>query len=120
MQEDLDALSRLNLTTEMLGQRMRELTQLAEPRFGNWIDDPSGRFRVKTDEYYGSLVCPWPHPGKYLKRITTVKNIASGRTISWTDLNIHMIEAHGFFEGKGSFFRIEPIEIAEILFRDLT
>jgi hypothetical protein len=39
-----------------------------------------------------------------------------GRTISWTDLNIHMIEAHGFFEGKGSFFRIEPIELQRFCF----
>jgi hypothetical protein len=120
IQEDVDTLARYGLTPEMLAKRMHEFTQLAEPRFGNWIEDPSGHFSAKTEEYCGSLVCPWPHPGKYQKRITTVKNIASGRTISWTDLNIHMIEAHGFFEGKGSFFRIEPIEIAEILFRDLT
>jgi hypothetical protein len=29
-----------------------------------------------------------------------------------------MIAKHGFFEGKGAFFRIEPAEIVSILFED--
>jgi hypothetical protein len=29
-----------------------------------------------------------------------------------------MIAEHGFFEGKGAFFRIEPAEIVSILFED--
>ncbi|MHC5179457.1 MAG: hypothetical protein ACYSOS_02915 [Planctomycetota bacterium] len=38
--------------------------------------------------------------------------------MSWTDLNIHMIAEHSFFEGTGAFFRIEPAEIISILFEE--
>lgn len=120
IEEDGDELAKMKVSIHALARRMHELTDLAIPRLGNWIDDPSGRLQVKTDDYYGSLVCPWPHPGKYQKRITTARHKKTGRTVSWTDLNIHMIEEHSFFEGKGAFFRIEPVEIAAILFGDLT
>ncbi|MCE5186830.1 MAG: hypothetical protein LLF76_11965 [Planctomycetaceae bacterium] len=121
IEDDEDLLDKLKLSIHTLGRRMHELTDLAIPQMGNWIDDPrQSRLRVKADDYNGSLVCPWPHPGSYQKRITTVKDKNTGRIVSWTDLNIHMIEAHGFFEGKGAFFRIEPAQIAAILFPDLT
>jgi hypothetical protein len=34
----------------------------------------------------------------------------------WSDLNIHLIAKHGFFEGKGSAFRIEPKELISTIF----
>jgi hypothetical protein len=36
--------------------------------------------------------------------------------VQWSDLSIHLIGAHGFFEGRGSFFRLEPAELVAILF----
>lgn len=120
IEDDLDALSKRKLSPHVVGKRMHELTDFAAARFGDWVDDPSGNWQVKCDEYYGSLVCPWPHPGTYQKRITTARNKNNNRTVSWTDLNMHMIEEHGFFEGKGAFFRIEPAEVAKVLFEDLT
>ena len=120
IEQDLGTLENLGVTTLQLANRMRELTDLAKPRLGTWINDPSGKYRVKSEDFKGMLVCPWPHPGQFDKRITTVEHLETGRQIAWTDLNIHMIEEHGFFEGKGAFFRIEPKEIVSILFEDLT
>jgi hypothetical protein len=31
-------------------------------------------------------------------------------------LNIHLVEEHGFFEGRGAFFRIEPEELIRVIF----
>lgn len=120
IEEDAAALERLGVTIAQLAQRMRELTDLAKPRLGSWIDSADGKLRVKSEDFKGTLVCPWPHPGCYEKRITTIENPETGKQICWTDLNIHMIEEHAFFEGKGAFFRIEPKEIVSILFDDLT
>jgi len=118
--QDMAELEKLGVSPQQLTARMHELTTLAKPRLGTWIEDVSGKLRVKSEDFKGMLVCPWPHPGSYDKRITTVEHLRTGKQISWTDLNIHMIEEHGFFEGKGSFFRIEPAEIVNILFEDLT
>ena len=53
---------------------------------------------------------------RFAKRVTTIKLTESGEAISWSDLNIHLIEEHGFFEGKGSAFRIEPGELVRVIF----
>lgn len=120
IEHDIVELENLGVTARELAKRMRELTELAKPRFGSWANDETGKIRVKCEDYKGMLVCPWPHPGHFDKRITTVEHRQSGKQIAWTDLNIHMIEDHGFFEGKGAFFRIEPKEIVSILFEGLT
>jgi len=119
LQEVIDAdagdLSRLGLTREQVAERMREITEVAISGLGSWVqigDDLKG----KVDEAKGWLVCPWPHKGKLAKRITVVKVIKTGEGIRWSDLNIHLISEHGFFEGKGSDFRIEPREIVRIIF----
>ena len=118
IEQDIVALEELGVTAAQVAERMTELTELAKPRLGNWIDSATLKLRVKSEDYKGKLVCPWPHPGLFDKRITTVEHLKSGKQISWTDLNIHMIAEHGFFEGKGAFFRIEPEEIVSILFED--
>jgi len=114
---DADAgdLSRLDVTTSQLAQRMKEITERAARGLGTWVEIDE-QYEAMVDEARGLLPCPWPHGGYYPKRVTTLKVVASGRTFRWSDLNIHMIEAHGFFEGKGSAFRIEPAEIVGVLF----
>lgn len=116
IEQDSATMEKLGLTTLQLANRMKELTSLARPHLGTWTNDPSGKFRIKSEDFKGTLVCPWPHPGFYEKRITTVEHLETRQHICWTDLNIHMIEEHGFFEGKGAFFRIEPAEIVSLLF----
>jgi len=118
IEQDIIALEEAGMTTTRLSQRMKELTEIATPRLGNWIDCALGKLRVKSEDFKGALVCPWPHPGTFDKRITTVEHLETGQQATWTDLNIHMIAEHGFFEGKGAFFRIEPAEIVSILFED--
>lgn len=114
---DADAaeLSRLGFTKEQVAERMQQITQVAISGLGTWVqvnDDLEG----KVDEAKGRLICPWPHKGKLVKRITMVKVIETGESIRWSDLNTHLISEHGFFEGKGSNFRIEPRELVQIIF----
>lgn len=120
IEHDIVELESLGITAAELAGRMRELTELATPRLGNWIDSAFDQLHVKSEDFKGMLVCPWPHAGRFDKRITTVERLDNGRQISWTDLNIHMIEQHGFFEGRGAFFRLEPSEVYQILFEGLT
>jgi hypothetical protein len=72
--------------------------------------------QVSVTDYPGSLVCPWAHPGRYAKRVTTVHNLKTNQTIRWSDLNIHLILEHSFFEGKHSPFRLDPEELISIIF----
>jgi len=108
-------LSRLGFTTQQVAERMQQITDIAKCGLGTWvkIDDI---IEAKVDEARGWLVCPWPQSGTFLKRITSVRAIETGANIYWSDLNIHLIGEHGFFEGRGSNFRLEPEELVAIIF----
>ncbi len=112
---DLAIISEFDLTKEQVAARMQEITQKAIELLGNWVEIDN-KLLARVDEAKGSMVCPWPHSGRYAKRVTYVKSIETGQTIFWSDLNIHFIAEHGFFEGKGANFRIEPKELVKIIF----
>ncbi len=108
-------LAGLEVDCKSLAKRMKQITARAAEGLGLWvkIDD---NLQAKCDEARGMIICPWPHLKKCLKRTTTLRNIHTNSEITWSDLNIHLIEAHGFFEGKGSPFRLEPRELVLLLF----
>jgi hypothetical protein len=112
---DATQLLRLGFTAKQIAARMQEITDIAKTALGNWVDLDDKR-RARVDEAKGIIVCPWPHPGRFAKRVTIVDTIDSGGSIHWSDLNIHLIAEHGFFEGKGSNFRIEPEILIKTIF----
>ena len=112
---DSAKVSKSGLTVEEISERMQEITYTATAALGNFVEIDEN-LQAKVDEAKGWLVCPWPHAGRFEKRVTTVKLVESGESIRWSDLNIHLIEEHGFFEGKGSAFRIEPGKLIRAIF----
>ncbi len=108
-------LPKIGFTTDQIAAKMQEITDIAITGLGIWVQIDQN-LQAKTEEAKGTLVCPWPHPGKFAKRITTVTLIESSESIKWADLNIHLIAEHCFFEGKGSVFRIEPDKLIRIIF----
>lgn len=113
--EDVSVLSSADITLNRLADKMRSITDKAAKGLGTWVDIDQ-RSKAKTDEAKGSLICPWPHTGQYLKRNTVFyrKDLEEG--VKWTDLGIHMIQEHGFFQGRGSNFRTEPAKLIRLLF----
>ncbi|MGD9110302.1 MAG: hypothetical protein PVG93_05130 [Phycisphaerales bacterium] len=115
IEADLTELAKLNFTADQLAEKMQQITDLAAKALGNWaqIDDTH---QAKVAEAKGRIPCPWPHPAYFAKRVTTLKDTETGDEIKWSDLNIHLIKEHSFFEGKGSPFRIEPKQLIRALF----
>ncbi|MEJ2704451.1 MAG: hypothetical protein P8Z79_18600 [Sedimentisphaerales bacterium] len=112
---DVGELARLGLEKEQLAARMHEITNLAVAGLGTWVR-VGQHLEAQVDEARGALVCPWPHSGCFAKRITSLRSSKTGETLCrWSDLNIHLIGEHGFFEGRGSHFRIEPRRLAETI-----
>ena len=115
IESDQAEVSRLGFTIEQIAKRMQEITDAAIPSLGGSVKI-DGKLAVQVDEAKGHLVCPWPHAGRFVKRVTTAEVIESGQIIKWSDLNIHLIGEHGFFEGKGAAFRLEPGELTNVIF----
>ena len=115
IEADAAELFSLHVTVDRLVARMEEITDAAENGLGNWVRLDGGR-DARVEETRGLIPCPWPHQERFCKRVTTVRLTRTNRTVRWSDLSLHLIAAHGFFQGKGSYFRAEPAELVAVLF----
>jgi len=115
LESDSAVIARLGYSAEEIASRMQELTERAKEGLGTFIRLDEKR-EGAADENRGQLVCPWPHAGRYGKTVTTIKRTDTGQSLEWSDLCVHFIGAHGFFQGRGSVFRIEPEELVRIIF----
>ena len=112
--DDGQAVTALNLNHKILADRMEEITAKGREGFGNPVL-VDGYLEVLVEDSRGTIACPFQHMGMYPKENVKVKNIKTGESIHWTALNIHMIREHGFYEGIGSPFRVEPLDLIRIL-----
>jgi hypothetical protein len=66
-------------------------------------------------ESRGRIPCPFRGCGVFEKGEASLSAADSHKPVFVTSLGIHMIAAHGFFQGRGSRFRIGPVEAAILL-----
>jgi len=112
--EDNSVIEELNITPEQIAEKMEFFREQGNRGLGEFIQvDP--HFAVKVDSVRGKLRCPFEDPGLVPKTNVTVKNLEKHTELTYTDMNIHCIREHCFFEGKGSFFRMNPEFVIEIL-----
>jgi hypothetical protein len=112
--DDQAAVRRLNLTHERIAARLRALRAAGAGGLGAFIP-VAPHFEVAVEAAPGLLPCPFLDQVLIPKTSTTVRNLSSGAEVSFTDLNIHLIEAHGFYEGRQAPFRLEPEQLAAVL-----
>ncbi|MCK5809059.1 hypothetical protein KAH37_08760 [bacterium] len=112
--EDEAAVQRLNMTHQQIAEAMKQFRDNGKRGLGLFVEvDP--HFEVKVEGVRGGLPSPFGEAGMVDKMNTIVKNLHLNRDIYFTDLHIHMIEHHGFYQGKGSLYRLEPKDIVDIL-----
>ena len=112
VESDEAELQAAGLSADQLARAMRSLTAKGLEILGN--DVPADGYKVRVEEYMGQIGCPFKHAVREAKRNTTAVD-PRGRVVTWTDMSIHLIESHGFFQGEGSDYRLEPLELAEFL-----
>lgn len=114
---DADArmVEKLGYSTAEIAVRMQNITDEARKGLGDWVE-VGENLRAWVSDTRGVIACPWPHAFRADKTVITVEKTDTGKTIQWADLNVHLIGEHGFFQGKGSAFRLEPRELVEIIF----
>ncbi len=114
IEEDLRTLARLGVTKEQIADRLQYFIEEGKKGLETMID--LGDFTTQVSWHRGMLPSPFGGPKRlYHKIVATVGNKKLQKEITYSQLNVHMIRDHGFFEGKGSIFRLEPEEIVEIL-----
>ena len=112
IESDEAELRAAGLGADELARAMRRLTEKGMESLGDEVQ--ADGFLVRVEEYMGQIGCPFKHAVREAKRNTTAID-PRGRVMTWTDMSIHLIERHGFFQGEGSDYRLEPLELAEFL-----
>jgi len=108
------AVKALDLDHQAVAARMIGLRDAGMAGLGEFVD-VAPHFEVRVDTVRGTLPCPFGDPGMLPKTNVTVRNTRTRREITFTDLHVHLVRAHGFYEGRGCAFRLEPKDLAEVL-----
>ena len=112
---DEEAMRLMELTFEEVAERMRHF--LVEGQRG--LGEPIGvdeQWLVRADESRGVLPCPF-EDGIRRKINITVTHVDSDVSVLYSELSIHLFEAHHFLQGKGSPFRLEPRALKAVFYR---
>lgn len=72
------------------------------------------RFDVETTAFKGSQYSPF-HDGTRTNLDVTIRNLDDDLSLGFSLLVPLMVERYGFYEGKGTPYRVEPSEIVELL-----
>ena len=96
------------LTVEILGAFLEHLHVTADGGWESRVPMYDGKISVRSDETLGQIPCPFACGASCHKAIIAIKDPDGNDLMHVTPLDAHLIEKHGFFEGKGSPYRIEP------------
>ena len=104
----------LGLSLEEFALPAKRAISLAIAALGSPISLGSGLTAVFV-ESLGALPCPWGRCGRFPKGQLEVTDRDGRMILRMTPLSVHLIEVHGFFQGRGSPYRIEPESVWPIL-----
>jgi hypothetical protein len=107
LEEDQNVVNSLGLSHGQIADRMTYFTEAGRRGLGTTVL-VDGIYEVRVESVRGTLPSPWGGDGLFPKENVWFRNTETGDELMWTALTIHFIRDHGFYEGRGSAFRIEP------------
>ena len=105
---------RLGVTHQAIATRMEALREAGAEGLGLSKHVPPC-FEVTVESVRGKLPSPFGGPGLYGKNTTVVRNTELNEQVVYSDLHIHFVRDHGFYEGKGSLYRLDPEKAVRVL-----
>jgi hypothetical protein len=113
IQADEEQAARLGVEWEQIAQTLHALRDAGMAGQGTTVEY-LGKWRVTVDEARGVLPCPFKD-GLFHKHRVLVTHKPTGRQIIFSELSLHLLEAHHFLQGRGSAFRLEIGELKRVL-----
>ncbi len=111
---DLATVEALGLTHRDIARVLDAACRDAMAQLGAPVHLPGGSLVAEFHEAMGVIASPWPD-GKCLpKGEVVVADTATGERIAYTPLSVHLIGEHGFYQGRGCPYRLEPAKVARL------
>ena len=111
---DEGAVRLMGLTHRAIAERMRFLMDAGQEGLGEFVS-VNPHYEVRVQSVRGKLPCPFGDGEFIPKTNIIVKNLSLGREVTFTEFHIHLVGDHGFYEGQGSPFRMNPEDLRDIL-----
>jgi len=111
---DNAAVEELGVTHERIAQRLEEILRIATAGLGR----PASVGPHQTAAYHeamGRIACPWGACGVFAKGEVELADARDPSVLRFTPLSIHLIRAHGFYQGRGSRYRVSPRKLVRRL-----
>ena len=112
--DDLRTLERLGVPPEKLLAALRDAFEKARAALGCDVIVRQG-VTACAHESRGAIPSPFRGDGVFEKGEVVVADSASGEQLVLTSLGLALIEKHGFFQGRGSRYRIDPAAAVRLL-----
>ncbi len=104
----------LGLTHQELAKHLHALGEIGSKFEGKEFLYHGKRFKVTVQFSKGYQYSPFYDDTK-TSTDAMVQNLGNGKTIEYSLLVPYMIERYGFYEGKGTPYRVEPRKVFEVL-----
>ena len=118
LDDDHELVHSIDLTHEEIASRLEEITRAAKMKLGDRVT-LGNRYQVHAEEHRGMIPCPWGHlGGLFRKSYVQLIDLRTDKILIWSDLSIHLIREHGFYQGRGSPFRLEPKVLKQVFWSD--
>ena len=103
----------LGVTHQQIAQRLAEILKTAMASLGAPVEVGQGLTAVYRGSR-GKIPSPWGdgHFDKGEVEITVEK---TRQQLLFTPLSVHLISEHGFYQGRGNRYRLEPAELVSLL-----
>ena len=111
---DNSTLSAREATHRQVADRLRTVLARAVAGLGTPVRIREGLTAV-FHEAMGRIPSPWPGEGTFRKGHVELVEADTGRHVEFTPLSIHLIAEHGFYQGRGARFRLEPSLLCDML-----
>ena len=109
---DGSAVEALGATHERIAAKMTQVLDHAVAAFGAPV-----RIGEHLSAEFGEAMGRIPSPfgdGVFRKGEVELTDARSGEKFRFSPLSVHLIAAHGFYQGRGSRYRIDPEKLCEL------
>ena len=118
---DRSTVETLGLTHAQIAAPLRDVMAEAMARYGNPVTldrttrrpAPDGALQAVYREGMGRIPSPFAD-GLFPKGEIEVTDVETGEGLTFTPLSVHLIAEHGFYEGRGGRYRLEPDAVARV------
>lgn len=114
IEDDARTLEQLGIEKDDLVEALRTVFGKAKERLGAPAEVAPG-VQAVYHESMGKIPSPFRGDGVFEKGDVVVKDTNSHKSMTLTALGIVLIEKHGFFQGRGAYYRIDPATAVEVL-----